>query len=86
MGMNGYIEMVLLIFAPVSIIHQLCNTFTEQSFTLLANTLTLLHFMATQKTKHGNEEDRAKRQSTRQKCPEDLTCSGWTLLPTATNL
>lgn len=84
--MNGYIKMVILIFAPVSIIHQLRNTFTEQSFTLLTNTLTLFYMMATQKTEHGNEENRAKKQSTRQKCPEDLPCLGWTLLPTVTNL
>lgn len=53
-GGGGYIKMVILIFAPASIIHQLHNIFTEQSFTILANTLTLLHFMATQKTESGN--------------------------------
>lgn len=53
-GGGGYIKMIILIFAPASILHHLHNTFTEQSFTILANILTLLHLMATQKTENGN--------------------------------
>lgn len=64
-----------------SIIHQLPNTFTEQPFTLLANTLNSFALMATQKTQNGNYKNRAERQRARQKCPEDLPCSGWILLP-----